>query len=105
MNIHEFVHQMKERFEIEIRDYIQELLESIAKQLSQEHNISENDLMNSINQLLDHSVKKCSKITKQGHPLLDHSVKKCSKITKQGHPCKYDAKIGNDLCTKHMNMI
>jgi len=87
MNIHEFVHQMKERFEIEIRDYIQELLESIAKQLSQEHNISENDLMNSINHLLD------------------HSVKKCSKITKQGHPCKYDAKIGNDLCTKHMNMI
>lgn len=87
MNIHEFVHQMKERFEIEIRHYIQELLQSIVKQLSQEHNIPEDELMTSINQLLD------------------HSVKKCSKITKQGHPCKYDAKIGNDLCTKHMNMI
>ena len=72
---------MKERFELEIKNYLQELLQSVAKQLSQEHNIPEDELMISINRLLD------------------HSVKKCSKLTKQGHQCKYDAKIGEDLCT------
>ena len=85
MNIHEFVDDMKERFETEIRHYIQEILASIAKTLSEKHNIPENEIMDSMNNLLN------------------HSTKKCRKITKQGHSCKYDAKLGEDFCIKHTN--
>lgn len=87
MNIHDFVNGLKARFEIEMKQYLYDILNTVAKQLSQEYSIPENELRITI------------------HKTLDHSMKKCTKITKQGHQCKYGAKVGEDLCIKHTNMI
>lgn len=86
MNIHEFVNDLKERFEVEIKEYIQSIIRTIVKQISEKHDIPMEDLMNSV----EHT--------------LEHSTKKCKKITKQGHRCKYDASIGESFCIKHINL-
>ena len=86
MNIHQFVDELKDRFESELLGYLREMLSSVAMKLSEEHHIPCNEIMESI----DH--------------ILNNSVKKCKKITKQGHPCKYDSKLGESFCIKHTNL-
>lgn len=87
MNIHDFVDNLKEKFALDIKEYIETMFSSIITDLSLQHGISETTLNDTLQKTLS------------------KSLKKCSVVTKLGHNCKYDAREGHSVCLKHYNII
>lgn len=86
MNINDFVRDIRDKFEEEIRRYIHSMLDDVVIRISMEYEIP-------IDTLREHV-----------QDVVNKSVRKCSIITKMGHECKYDSKCGHSVCVKHFNM-